>query len=159
MWWTWCLMQTSLLYRNIHVASLIARFMGPTLGPSGADRTQEGPLLAPRTLLSGIIHTEVNRSGIINLSDGYSWQDCGLGFCGTISSNLSFGSQGNVYCFWRFLWKEYRWSWSQWMHVRCTHHWAWRGRCYFCDTAVWYWCCMNCKEIPKTFSPWVVDIK
>ena len=35
--------------------ALIARFMGPTWGPSGADRTQVGPLLAPRTLLSGAI--------------------------------------------------------------------------------------------------------
>ena len=34
--------------------SLIARFMGPTWGPSGADRTQVGPMLAPWTLLSGI---------------------------------------------------------------------------------------------------------
>ena len=31
---------------------LIARFMGPTWGPSGADRTQVGPMLAPWTLLS-----------------------------------------------------------------------------------------------------------
>ena len=34
--------------------SLIARFMGPTWGPSGADRTQVGPMLAPWTLLSGM---------------------------------------------------------------------------------------------------------
>ena len=34
-------------------ATLIARFMGPTWGPSGADRTQVGPMLAPWTLLSG----------------------------------------------------------------------------------------------------------
>ena len=33
------------------VAPLIARFMGPTWGPSGADRTQVGHILAPRTLL------------------------------------------------------------------------------------------------------------
>ena len=33
--------------------SLIARFMGPTWGPHGADRTQVGPMLAPWTLLSG----------------------------------------------------------------------------------------------------------
>ena len=33
--------------------TLIARFMGPTWGPSGADRTQMGPMLAPWTLLSG----------------------------------------------------------------------------------------------------------
>ena len=29
------------------------KFMGPTLGPCGADRTQVGPMLAPWTLLSG----------------------------------------------------------------------------------------------------------
>ena len=33
--------------------SLIARFMGPTWGPSGADRIQVGPMLAPWTLLFG----------------------------------------------------------------------------------------------------------
>ena len=36
------------------VTSLIARFMGPTWGPSGADRTQVGPMLAIWTLLSGV---------------------------------------------------------------------------------------------------------
>ena len=34
--------------------SLIARFMGPIWGPSGADRTQVGPMLGPWTLLSGV---------------------------------------------------------------------------------------------------------
>ena len=34
-------------------ATPIARFMGPTWGPSGSDRTQMGPMLAPWTLLSG----------------------------------------------------------------------------------------------------------
>ena len=33
--------------------TLIARFMGPTWGPSGADRTQVGLILATWTLLSG----------------------------------------------------------------------------------------------------------
>ena len=33
---------------------LIAKLMGPTWGPSGADRTQVGPMLAPWTLLSGV---------------------------------------------------------------------------------------------------------
>ena len=33
----------------------IERFMGPTWDPPGADRTQVGPMLAPSTLLSGII--------------------------------------------------------------------------------------------------------
>ena len=35
------------------VWTLIARSMGPTWGPSGADRTQVDPMLAPWTLLSG----------------------------------------------------------------------------------------------------------
>ena len=35
------------------VSALIARFMRPTWGPSGADRTQVGPMLASWTLLSG----------------------------------------------------------------------------------------------------------
>ena len=35
--------------------ALIARFMGPTWGPFGADRTQVGPMLAPWTLLSGCL--------------------------------------------------------------------------------------------------------
>ena len=34
-------------------ATLRTRFMGPTWGPSGTDRTQVGPMLAPWTLLSG----------------------------------------------------------------------------------------------------------
>ena len=34
--------------------SLTASFMGPTWGPSGADRSQMGPLLAPWSLLSGV---------------------------------------------------------------------------------------------------------
>ena len=33
--------------------TLIARFMGPTWGPSGADRTQVGPMWASWTFLSG----------------------------------------------------------------------------------------------------------
>ena len=35
------------------IHALIARFRGPTWGPSGAARTQVGPMLAPWTLLSG----------------------------------------------------------------------------------------------------------
>ena len=38
-----------------YMRSLITRFMGPTWGPSGADRTQMGPTLAPWTLLSGVL--------------------------------------------------------------------------------------------------------
>ena len=35
--------------------SLITRFMGPTWGPSGADRTQVGPMLGPWSMLSGVL--------------------------------------------------------------------------------------------------------
>ena len=35
--------------------SLIENFMGPTWGPSGAERTQVGPMLAPWTLFSGLV--------------------------------------------------------------------------------------------------------
>ena len=38
---------------KVWVSSLIARFMGSAWGPSGADRTQVGPMLAPWTLPSG----------------------------------------------------------------------------------------------------------
>ena len=41
------------LNRKLPVVTVIARFMGPTWGPSGADRTQVGPMWAPWTLLSG----------------------------------------------------------------------------------------------------------
>ena len=37
------------------MAPLIARFVGPTWGPPGADRTQVDPMLATRTLLSGTV--------------------------------------------------------------------------------------------------------
>ena len=46
-------MTTSSSYIVDNIITLIARFMGPTWGPSGADRTQMGPMLAPWTLLSG----------------------------------------------------------------------------------------------------------
>ena len=42
--------------------SLIARFMGPTWGPSGVDRTQVGPMLATWTLLSGLALIQVMAS-------------------------------------------------------------------------------------------------
>ena len=37
---------------SLRPMTLLARFMGPTWGPSGAGRTQVGPMLAPWTLLS-----------------------------------------------------------------------------------------------------------
>ena len=48
-----------LLYRRISL-SLISKFMGPTWGPPGADRTRVGPMLAPWTLLSGMIQRDLD---------------------------------------------------------------------------------------------------
>ena len=47
--------KTTLSEKQPWKISQIARFMRPTWGPSGADRTQVGPMLAPWTLLSRIL--------------------------------------------------------------------------------------------------------
>ena len=55
--------------------------MGPTWGPSGADRTQVGPMLAPWTLLSGrcwlkrVIHVYIQFSLVFNNSVSVSKYD------------------------------------------------------------------------------------
>ena len=47
-WWN----ERHIRYKTSSLSlTLIARFMGPSWGPSGADRTQVGPTLAPWTLL------------------------------------------------------------------------------------------------------------
>ena len=46
--------------------SLIARFIAPTWGPPGADRTQVGPMLAPWTLLSGVVYFLVSQNLLLN---------------------------------------------------------------------------------------------
>ena len=38
-----------------YISSLIARLMGTTWGPSGADRTQVGPMLAPSNCYLGLV--------------------------------------------------------------------------------------------------------
>ena len=38
---------------HLCMGTIIAKFLGPTWSPSGADRTQVGPMLAPGILLSG----------------------------------------------------------------------------------------------------------
>ena len=73
MYWSYC--SLALSHRYVHkwrvlwlfcdnhhvifqIHSPIARFMGPIWDPSGADRTQVGPMLVPWTLLSGTIMLE-----------------------------------------------------------------------------------------------------
>ena len=58
----------SIITRSI---SLIARFMWPTWGPSGANRTQVGPMLAPWTLLSGYCPNSHSKLPITGLIWGY----------------------------------------------------------------------------------------
>ena len=48
------------LHSPLSFISLIASFMGPTWGPSGADRTQVGPMLASWTLLSGMFYMKLH---------------------------------------------------------------------------------------------------
>ena len=47
LWVHSCLEKDSKSGWLMELTSLIARFMGPTWGPSGADRPQVGPMLAP----------------------------------------------------------------------------------------------------------------
>ena len=48
-----CCILLDFMLNSPWLMTLIAWFMGPTWGPSGADRTQVGPMLGPWTLLSG----------------------------------------------------------------------------------------------------------
>ena len=55
------------IYLLYNVDTKKARMRGPTLGPSGADRTQVGPMLAPWTLLSGNIRSNHRNEIIMSL--------------------------------------------------------------------------------------------
>ena len=60
--------------------SLIASFMGPTWVPSGADRTQLGPMLIPWNLLSGICSelttSPENGGSSLRANEEPRWNDC-----------------------------------------------------------------------------------
>ena len=56
---------------------LIARFMGPTWGPSGTDMTQVGLMLAPWTLLSAAIWENET-----------AWSVLMIGYCSKHSRNV-----------------------------------------------------------------------
>ena len=59
----------------MHVITfLIARFMGPTWGPSGAVRTQVGPMLAPWTMLSGIPQSPLRQWCGWNSTQHQTWR-------------------------------------------------------------------------------------
>ena len=54
--WQWLVVVPEVVLWQHGGENKIARYMGPTWGPSGADRTQAGPMLAPWTLLSGMLY-------------------------------------------------------------------------------------------------------
>ena len=64
----------------VHTISPIARFMGPAWGPSGADRTQVGPMLAPWTLISGIQRVDIKRKGVLTRKMYNTAHIRGIGF-------------------------------------------------------------------------------
>ena len=53
--------------------TLISRFMGPTWGPSGDDRTQVGHLLAPWNLLSGYLSPSFDWNSYIHTKQLKPW--------------------------------------------------------------------------------------
>ena len=71
------------------VMSLTARFMGPTWGPSGADRTQVGPMLAPWTFYR---HHSTGDAATGNFQEPISptldnWNNYDNSSCSKIDSN------------------------------------------------------------------------
>ena len=64
-----------------NAGSLIAWFMGPTWGPSGADRTQVGPMLAPWTVpsrkrfmtVSCLVFPSENRIRLVRVKRCHCW--------------------------------------------------------------------------------------
>ena len=67
--WAYCLCGR----RILTYTPLIARFMRPTWGPSGAHRIQVGPMLAPWTLLSGTFCAKAGSELVWCKQQGRQW--------------------------------------------------------------------------------------
>ena len=75
--------------------TLITRFMGPTWGPTGANRTQVGPILATWTLLSGKL-----MKFAVSINGDPLEQVCSTKYLGvTVDNTLSWDSQCDNLCF------------------------------------------------------------
>ena len=72
-----------------HAASPIARFMGPTWGPSGADRTQIGPMLAPWTLLPGLFFSACQNNWFHPCLSGMFYWHCSAYCCHSTIKKLN----------------------------------------------------------------------
>ena len=62
---------SSFIDSTLSLATLIARFMGPTWGPSGADRTQVGSMLAPCYLNTVAEYNDLWLSVTFSLTSGF----------------------------------------------------------------------------------------
>ena len=85
-------------------------FMGPTWGPSGADRTQVGPMLAPWTLLSGMFF-------------GKTWLCCsGTALC--YNSTVQWGVSSSVLLLLFLVFVVWRWVTLSdgWQLLNATWH-------------------------------------
>ena len=65
------ILHMSYLHNGITILAryLKAKFMGPTWGPPGSCRPQMGPMLAPGTLLSGMVSVFVQKAMHISISE------------------------------------------------------------------------------------------
>ena len=94
--WAWDLHTSLYVYKQLDpgalnfLFSLIARFMGTTWGPSGADRTQVGPMSAPWTMLSGFAWYELDP--VMDILLVYCWTRWGTIGVGDICFKLSHAS-------------------------------------------------------------------
>ena len=94
--------------------SLIARFLGPTWGPSGTNRSQVGPMLAPWTLLSGMLVRIVQ---LALTSKTVIWSDMtGLLIAQTYwDKHLSQNSISRVLCYAENTSHIVSWLWNLWL--------------------------------------------
>ena len=118
------------------ILNLIARFMEPTWGPSGADRTQVGPMMAQWTLLSGnalraewrvLCQKHASRAGTSNYIPQYLWDviTCPCPLCSLMSHTFSIVST-RIHSVWR---TDVRlaasWIWRQDVSKYSVRHEAW----------------------------------
>ena len=80
--------------KQSHLPTLIAGFMGPTWGPSGADRTQVGPMLATWILLSGKVTLDFIYRVTWQLYTAILWLSISAWLLNAINKN----NDGNIQC-------------------------------------------------------------
>ena len=76
---------------SITITSHVARFMGPTWVPPGSYQPQMGPMLAPWTLLSGMVQNNMIWNGAMQSINPYPFWDQGdvcVPFYGVCSTRL-----------------------------------------------------------------------